>query len=62
MVIGFNCISNAKPITICALNLKFFVFVLKYMMEKMTTNMFHWSYILPGSFLIHDLSPGLQLD
>jgi hypothetical protein len=29
VVIGFNCISNAKPITISALNLKFFCFCFK---------------------------------
>ena len=27
--------------------------------SQMTTDMFHFSSTLPGSFLIHDLSPGL---
>ena len=27
--------------------------------SQLTTDMFYLSYILPGSFLIHDLSPGL---
>jgi hypothetical protein len=29
--------------------------------SQMTTNMFHLSQALPGSFLIHDVSPGLYL-
>jgi hypothetical protein len=27
--------------------------------SQMTMDMFHLPYALPGSFLIHDLSPGL---
>jgi hypothetical protein len=30
--------------------------------SQMTIDMFHLSQKLPGSFLIHDLLPGLQLD
>jgi len=29
--------------------------------SEITTDMFHLSQLLPGTFLIHDLSPGLQL-
>jgi hypothetical protein len=30
-------------------------------LSQMTTKMFHLSLILPGSFLIHDLSPGFLM-